>query len=399
MKNKRLNCYFFGDTGNYDYYNPSYVFNKEYVPEILYIIASNEPFSISKYDITKNLCISEEYFDDCINNLNRIDAIEIENNTYRIKFPVFLEDDVVKIEKCVGDLGKVIGDKIISLKDMLISKLSELECSKHYSKERILYHIICNDIFDGTAFDFFGERDIFCVSKVQPGNRDYIIFGYEDSSEVESHSNNLLCSSNNYISSGFTFNSFGDSNGSRKDMYRFLRLVQKSLISASPFESLNISYISVLEDMNKEIMKNCGELICHIIRNNVKYMQLTDKERNLTSFLKELEYLDVDECNSSITVKVPVFYTDEKTITDNLSDIILLNIFPIVKEFFENLDINLSDITAIRHMVSIKETANELWHQVFGAVNEYLVKKEFVSLPCKIDGQGRYLRSIEINKL
>lgn len=42
----------------------------------------------------------------------------------------------------------------------------------------------------------------------------------------------------------------------------------------------------------------------------------------------------------------------------------------------------------------MKETANELWHQIFGAVNEYLVKEEFVTSLNYIEGQGRYLRSL-----
>ena len=55
---------------------------------------------------------------------------------------------------------------------------------------------------------------------------------YEDDDLVEKNSNKLLCSSNNYKCPGFIFNSFGDSNGLRKDLFRFFKLAQKSIDKA-----------------------------------------------------------------------------------------------------------------------------------------------------------------------
>lgn len=396
MKNAKLNFYFFGNIGEYDSYNPANVCNKEYASEILYLIAKNEPFSTSKFELSKLLNIKEETVQNIINNLELINAIEIKDNTYRIKFPIFLQQDVIEMENYINDIGEIIGNKIIEIQDVIYKKVSELRCSKFHSYERILYHIICDKIFDGTAFEFFTERNTFCSSKLQPGNRDYIIVAYEDSELVEKHSNKLLCSSNNYRSSGFTFNSFGDLNGLRKDMYRIFRLVQESVDNASPFNKLNISYNRVLDNMNREIVSECGILICNVINNEIKYNQLSEKEKNLAKFLNELEYIDINDDNT-ISINIPVFYDFEiSTVFRELSDTILISIFPIVKEVFDNFQVNAAKLTPIRHRIDIKETANELWHQIFGATNEYLVKKGFVALPDNIDGQGRYLKSLVI---
>ncbi len=398
MNNSKLNMYFFGDSGDYDCYNPAYVCGIEYTSEILYLIASKQPFSISKSEIANHLNIEDEIITDIIHNLELINAIEVKTNTFRIKFPVFLEEDVIKMEKYINNIGEVIGKKIVSLREILYKKISHLRCSKWHSNERILYHIICDKVFDDTAFDFFAERNTFCTSKSQPGNRDYIIVAYEDSEAVEKHSNKLLCSSNNYRNSGFTFNSFGDSNGSRKDMFRFFRLIQTNVDNESPFHELNVSYIKILDNMNSEIATKCGELMCYIISNNIKYNQLTEKEKDSAKFLKELGYIDIDNLDNSIAINIPVFYEFENTpVIKSLSDIILTNIFPIVEEVFENFKGNSSELTSVRHNVDIKEIANELWHQIFGATNEYLVKEGFVASPCAIDGEGRYLRSITVN--
>lgn len=283
---------------------------------------------------------------------------------------------------------------------MLYEKISHLKCSTLYSNERVLYHIICDKIFDDSAFEFFEERGTFCTSKPQPGDRNYIIVAYQQSEEVEKQSNKLLCSSNNYESSIFTFNSFGDGNGERKDFYRFIRLIQKNTDTASSFSELNEAYNKILDSMNKGLASKCGELIYKIIEGNYKYNQLTEVEKPLINFLKELEYVDTDMENNTISIIIPVFYESEKTtIIRELSDIILTNIFPIVKEVFEKFQVTSADLTSIKHNVDLKEIANELWHQIFGATNEYLVKGGFVSSPNNINGEGRYLRSLIINDL
>ncbi|MGV8981666.1 hypothetical protein [Clostridium sp.] len=399
MNNRKLNMYFFGDVGEYDCYNPAYICGKQYTSEILFLISSKQPFSISKSEISSYLNIEDAVITDIIHNLEMINAIEVKENTFRIKFPIFLEQDVIKMEKYIINIGEVIGKKIVSLRDILYKNISDLRCSKCHSNERILYHIICDKVFDDTAFDFFAEKSTFCTSKSQPGNRNYIIVAYEDSEAVAAHSNTLLCSSNNYRSCDFTFNSFGDSNGSRKDMYRFFRLIQDSIDNKSSFHELNISYIKIIDNMNSEIAAKCGELMCNIISNDIKYNQLDEKEKDLARFLKELKYIDIGDLTNIIVINVPVFYEFENTtVIKNLSDIILINIYPIVEKVFEDFNSNASELTSVRHNVDIKEIANELWHQIFGATNEYLVKEGFVSSPYAIDGEGRYLRSITINR-
>jgi len=99
MANKKLNFYFFGEIGEYDCYNPSYVCSKEYVSEILYLIAQNEPFSISKIEIAEFLNIKEETVEYNIKNLELINAIEIKDGGYRVKFPAFLEEDIIEMTK------------------------------------------------------------------------------------------------------------------------------------------------------------------------------------------------------------------------------------------------------------------------------------------------------------
>lgn len=394
--NRKLNLYYFGDIGVYDEYCPDYVCSKNYVSEIIYLIAQNEPFTISDEEIIKSLKIQKDGFQNIINSLRKINLIDVKGNTYKVNFPVFLEKDLEILDKKLVDIGKLIGDKIINNSELIYSKMKGLTSSGAFSKERLLYHIICDDIFDGTAFDYFSEKDLFCISKNQPGNRDYIVIGYEDSKKVESHSNNLLCSSNNFRTDRFNFNSFGDSNGNRKDMYRVFRITQKSLETATNVKSLNLSYIKILDTKNREIAEQCGELILKIHSSNVTYEELTDIEKEYANFLIELDYLKCDSISNYIKLEVPIIKDSDRTIIDEISEVVLNGIFDVVKELFSIFNVDSSDLTAVKHGVNIKEIANELWHQIFGLTNEYLGEVGFVDSPSYIIGEGRYLKSFSI---
>ncbi|MCR2045306.1 hypothetical protein NSA23_14475 [Anaerosalibacter massiliensis] len=393
---KKINLYFFGELGVYDEYNPAYVCNREFVPYILYLIAYNEPFCISKKEITKILRINEEEISYIINGLDRINAIEIKRDKYKLNFPVFLEDDIPLLDKHFSNIGKIIGDKIIENRKVIYEKISRLSNYPYFSKERLLYHVICDDIFDGIAFDFFEEKNIFSPHRNQPGNRDYIIFGYEDNKRVERYSDKILCSSNNYDSQSFVFNSFGDSNGIRKDMFRFFNKVEKTLEGVTLFKDLNLAYIKVIEEKNKEIAEKCGELIWKSFKNEMDYYELNDTEKNLVHFLIQMGYLNIDKTNYIVSCNVPVFQYSDREIIHEVSDIILNDIYIIVKTIFEDFSKEAIDLTAIKHKVNIKEIAIELWHQVFGLTNEYLAGIGFVESPKYIEGEGRYLRSFSI---
>lgn len=266
-----------------------------------------------------------------------------------------------------------------------------------FGKKRLLYHIICDSIFDGTAFDYFGKKNLFCISKSQPDNRDYIVIGYEDSKKVESHSNKLLCSSNNFRTDRFTFNSFGDSNGNRNDIYRVFRITQKSLETATNLPNINLAYIKILDTKNRDIAEQCGELILKINNSSINYLELTDNEKDVAIFLKELGYLDFDGKLKCIKLVVPIFSESDRSIINEISLTVLNEIFDVVKELFSDFELRASDLTSVKHRVDIKEVANELWHQIFGLTNEYLGKAGFVELPKYIAGEGRYLRSFISN--
>ena len=53
------------------------------------------------------------------------------------------------------------------------------------------------------------------------------------------------------------------------------------------------------------------------------------------------------------------------------------------------------DLTAVRHGVPPGEIANELYHVLFGGINEEVVRRGLAAAPPYRTGEGRFLRCIE----
>lgn len=54
------------------------------------------------------------------------------------------------------------------------------------------------------------------------------------------------------------------------------------------------------------------------------------------------------------------------------------------------------DFTAVKHGVNRLEIANELYHILFGSINEELVLRKIAADPLPIPGEGRNFRCIEV---
>ncbi|MGL5753150.1 MAG: hypothetical protein ACRCXT_21585, partial [Paraclostridium sp.] len=287
----KINFYVFGEAGKYDNYNPYNVLNKENVSEILFLVASNNPFSIDKNTISNILDIGLKEVGNIIDSLSLINAIEIKNDTYKLNFPIFLERDIDILDLKLNEVGSEICNKIIELKEYIFDKLSKYEIEDY---KRVLYHIICDSIFDGIAMDYFSGKNVFSISKEQPGDRNYIIVGYENTEKLEAYSNKLLCSSNNYRTEEFIFNSFGDCNGNRKDVYRFFRQVSQNNNSISEFEDLDKSYSELSEYMNRSMMNTCGNLIMKVLKGYDDYNSYEEYEKQLFKFLESINYVSIN---------------------------------------------------------------------------------------------------------
>jgi len=391
----KLDLFYFGDIGKEDAFNPAYVCAQEYAAETLFLIASRAPYELSQAEIARLLGVELETVRPVIDSLQRIKAIECREDTYRICFPAFLRGDVQQMEDIFLRARDSIAGTLERLKSQLVPIAQQFRCRKQFSVGRILYHVICDSVFDDMAFAYFEKERLLVTSKPQPGDRDYLIIGYEACEEVARNSDLLLCSSNNYACDGVRFNSFGDSDGRRRDMYRFTRVFDSEPRELVQFLDRADDIEVLLSSDVESIASRCSSIVKGIVSNDVYWTDLTD-DAEMALLLSELGYISGRQENNHISMTVPVFYQDERSFITAVADIVLPQIDSAVKQAFDSFSMRAGDLTAVRHTVDIEEIGNELWHQIFGLTNEDLARTGFVDKPQRVDGQGRFFRSIRI---
>ncbi|WP_105620040.1 PE-PPE domain-containing protein [Vallitalea okinawensis] len=384
---KYVDIYVFGDAGAFDEYNPYRIFESLDTQRVLLSIAKMKILTANRMTLSSDTELSLEKVDTIIKELLNAQLLIEENECFKLAFPFFVESDIKHIERFSERASKNIGNTLIKQSDEFKTIISKYGIATEYSLERILYHIIGDKVFDGSALDYFGDKGLFAISKKQPMGRDYLVIGYEKSSAIEDFSNNLLCSSNNYRSKDITFNSFGDSMGNRKDFYRYFRRIQSNVQHSTEHVRLNEIYNTFVDEMNKSLMDEFGGLVQNYIHNS-DYVY-SDKELAGLKFIEEMGYIEIK--GSKICHRVPIFI--EKLI-DEISRLTLNVIQDEVTLLFEGIQANISELTSVIHGVSCAEIGNELWHQVFGNINEYLSEKGFFSNPKMKAGEGRYLKAL-----
>lgn len=151
------------------------------------------------------------------------------------------------------------------------------------------------------------------------------------------------------------------------------------------------SYMRLLEKANETIGERCASMILKIIKDGMLHSDCTEDEREIINYLLSFGYIRLD--SEYYKIAVPVFYPQDRAVIREIHDLLMDMILPVLKQDFQNANIK---ILAINHGVEIKEILNEMWHQVFGNINENLVIKKIIKTPDYFKGEGRYLKAIWI---
>jgi len=389
--NNLMKVYHYGDCGKFDDYNPFKLIDEKYVSEMLYHIGKSEPHTLGIEELHDILGGDIDFIKTKIDKMIALDMINANEGLFSINFTMIFERDLISIDKFSKAMALEISEVILKKKNEIYKLAEKINSSKSHDVDELLYHLIGSYILDGLAIDTFSEKGLFKTSKIQKGDRDYILFGFEKCLKVDEFSENILCSCNNYRTKNLSFVSFGDAAGDRNDFYRFNRKVSSQINRVNAREETKADYINILEKTNKDIAIKCSQIVRTIIDNNNEYMKFDEEEMLYVNFLKSFQYLESE--NNHYKISVPIFYPDDNPIINEIHDLLIKIILPVIKENFSRAKEKL-DISAVKHNVDIREVLNEMWHQVFGNINEQLVKQEMIKTPDYFKGEGRYLKAI-----
>ncbi|MDD6467353.1 MAG: hypothetical protein PUF50_04125 [Erysipelotrichaceae bacterium] len=340
----------------FDCNHPRYVLSLDGVDEILEKIIRHEPYTLTISDFEQV---------DLVTKLLHVEVLQHVNNRLAMAVPFFVEQDVAVLKEISKQAAIRIANEIIKQKETIIQIVKQV--NNGYSTERNLYHLLCGAVFDGLMFDYLEQQHLITTSRIHKTGLDYLVILYEDAASLNEYSDLLLCSYNRLVKNGKGFVSFGDSNGNRKDFYRYLRLKELN----------QLSDCSYLDHSIDELIDNFERLI--------------DGKKIDTKYMNVYEYFGY--CNHG-QINVPIYDKDDYEIAYQLY-LLILQIAS--EQIYDALSFIQTDkrLLAISHKVEAKDIANEIYHLIFGEVNELLVDCDFIMKPQSIIGQGRYLQAFE----
>lgn len=290
--------------------------------------------------------------------------------------PVFLREDAVV-------LYEAIAEKATTLVDLLENWITKIQtcCSQiqnGFPIEQNLYHILCGMVFDGHFFDYLSTKRALTTSRHHPSGLDYLSVIYEKCDELQTLSDGLLCSYNRLVNDQCSLQSFGDANGDRFDFYRFFRLMERENIPAK------------FKDAEAIMHENYGGANKDALLSEV--LSLVQTGRCAPAAMNLLERFGYMQ-NGNICV--PIYTPEHQKYIMEIEGILEKCLGETMSRTLNDLATSI-DITAVKHGVNRLEIANELYHILFGLVNEELVLRGTVATPQHIPGEGRYFKCIEI---
>lgn len=296
--------------------------------------------------------------------------------------PVFLREDEPVLRAWMETEAKRLVDL---LEHALLPSLRLLcgQITNGVSLELNLYHILCGMILDGAMFDELCASGVLAVSRPHVSGLDYLWIAYEDCDALETLSDGLLCSYNRLTDGVCALQSFGDGRGIRYDFYRLFRLAEHGDMPPR-FQRA----ATILTRLHALDLAACKALLLGGTRTLASGMGC---EPTVLSLLELFGYAQ----NGKLTV--PVYGPEELCIAEEMAAAVTPRLGAAVCEVLER-SANALPITAVAHGVDRLELHNELYHILFGAINEILVRRGLVASPQDRPGEGRYEKSIQISE-
>ena len=319
--------------------------------------------------------LREEFGPEAVERLIAAGALREEDGCIAYDTPVFLAEDVPALLVFFTASAASLADRLWERREALWDAARAIQ--NGFDEKVNLYHILCGMIFDGSFFDWLGQRGAVAVSRSHASGLDYLSVIYEDCPGLQTFSDRILCSYNRLTDGEISLQSFGDADGDRFDLYRCFRLREQGALPERFREAGRL-----LDKLPK------GEERRMILQDARELLQGKDCQADCLAILELFGYVE----NGKICV--PIFTPKDTPAIEHLASLVEECLYAEVERTLLEAQADL-DLTAVRHGVPRKEIANELYHVLFGGINEETVKRGLVAAPPYRLREGRYLKCIE----
>lgn len=309
-----------------------------------------------------------------VDSLIHIGLLRKEDERLFLDSTVIVEEDAAWLRHCFSDRAARMAEAIVERKAEFYGLAEKLD--NGFPPRVNLYHLLCGAVLDGDFFECLSEQGVVATSRTHESGLDYLIIAYEKSQALDEFSRKQLCSYNRFTDGTRALQSFGDADGNRADAFLFSRQKQLGKVPRS------LKHVEALWDSIGDVRKN-------LLDELEKIVETGRCEEHCRELLCAFGYIQ------SGRAAVPVYRSNHQPVLQELEALTENCILDEMKETLSSAE-SLSGLRCIGHGVPVKEIANELYHVVFGQINEQLAAEGFVENPPYREGEGRYLQSIEL---
>ncbi len=308
---------------------------------------------------------------DLVDTLVRIGLFLLEGSCVWLDSPVIAERDALLLNHCFAPFVQRMTERMLARKDDFVRIVTRM--NDRFSPETHLYHLVCGAVLDGAMFDVLAQRGLVAMSRMHPSGRDYLLIVYEQCDALNRLSDGLLCSYNRLTDGRRALQSFGDADGNRLDAYRFGRMLSAGHV---PEECQRLG--TLWSDLSApHALLDAAEALA----------------RGRSCGATEMALLEAFGYARDGRLIVPVYRAGHQALVAELAAMT-------ERCILDELEFALSaplPLVCMRHGVSQQEAANELYHILFGQLNEALVDAGFAARPPRREGQGRFMQSVQLD--
>lgn len=309
-----------------------------------------------------------------VDGLIHIGLLRKEGEHLFLDSTVIVEEDAAWLRHCFSDRAARMAEAIVERRAEFYGLAEKLD--NGFPPRVNLYHLLCGAILDGDFFECLSEHGVVATSRTHESGLDYLIIAYEKSRVLDGFSRKQLCSYNRFTDGTRALQSFGDADGNRVDAFQFSRQKQLGKVPRS------LNHIEALWDSVGDVRKTLLDAM-------QKFAETGHCEENCQELLSAFGYIQNGRA------AVPIYLPNHQAVLQELEALTEDCILDEMKETLSSAEL-LSGLRCIGRGAPVKEIANELYHVVFGQINEQLAVEGFVENPPYREGEGRYLQSIEL---
>lgn len=315
--------------------------------------------------------LRRQFGTDLVDALKRIGLLREAQGRILLDATVILPQDVPQLESCFSQDVQAMADALTNRREDFLQSVSPID---GFSAETHLYHLLCGAVLDGAMFDLLCARGLVTPSRVHPSGRDYLIIAYARDEGLTAFSSRLLCSYNRLSDGRRALQSFGDANGDRCDTYRFMRLYEARCVPPT---------MAHIVPLWERLPKNRIQAL-------LDAAQTLHDTRSCPS--DELAVLTALGYAREGCLCVPVYTRAHQPILHRLAEMAADALLPLL----ERALCRPLPLLCAAHGAPQGEIANEMYHILFGQLNEALTQRGLVTTPPRRPGEGRYLRSVQL---